>query len=195
MKFKRIELPYSYEALEPVIDKKTVEIHYEKHHATYEAKFNELAKGTMVEKFDNIEEVMKKFDSIPKSLQTFVKNHGGGLINHNIYWEQFTADRNLTKEEVGYLDLIIQSFGTKDKFVEDFINAGLSQFGSGWVWAIIKDGKVEITTTPNQENPYMYGADDIIIGIDVWEHAYYLKYQQDRKTYIENALNLTLVAN
>lgn len=193
MKFKKIELPFSVEGLEPYIDRETVVTHYEKHHTGYETKFNEGIKGTKLEKYDSIEDILRDFDNIPEELKAVTKNAGGGLYNHNIYWSQFVAERNLTKEEVGKLELIINSFGTKDAFIKELIDKGMAIFGSGWVWAVVNDGKVEITTTTNQENPLMYGAQEILLGIDVWEHAYYLKYKQDRKIYLENIINLLIV--
>ncbi len=193
MKFKRVELPYATNALEPYIDETTVVTHYEKHHATYEAKFNDAIKGSQVEDYDSIEEVMKNFNSIPDELRGSTRTAGGGLINHNIYWTQFVVDRELTEQENKYLEMIINKFGSKEEFIERIVSKGLSVFGSGWVWAVIKNNEIEIVSTPNQENPFMDGASEIILGIDVWEHAYYLKYKQDRKTYIENVLKLTLV--
>lgn len=193
MKFNKTVLPYDTNALEPYIDQVTVETHYGKHHTAYETKFNEAIASSAIENYDSIEEVMRNFNSLPEELKGITKTAGGGLINHNIYWNQFVVNRELTQEENENLELIINKFGSKEAFIEQMTVKGLSVFGSGWVWAVINNGEVEIVTTPNQENPLMNGVDKIIMGIDVWEHAYYLKYKQDRKTYIENVLKLTLV--
>lgn len=190
MKYKKINLPYPTNSLEPYIDKLTVETHYDKHHTTYESKFNFGAKGTEIEKYTSIEEVMLNYNLFSDELRPLIKNSGGGLINHNFYWNQFTLNRNLTNKEIKYRKIIINQFKSIDILKEEILLKGLSIFGSGWVWAVIIDGKLEVITTPNQENPWMKGITDVVIGIDVWEHAYYLKYKQDRKTYIENVLKL-----
>ncbi|BDU67807.1 MAG: superoxide dismutase [Mn/Fe] [Candidatus Tyloplasma litorale] len=194
MKFKKVELPYLYNSLEPYIDEETVKTHYEKHHFGYESKFNAAIQNTVIEKnYETIEEVMKNFSEIPSELINVTKTAGGGLINHNIYWNQFVVDRDLTKIEKEYLKKIVKQFGSKEDFKKKMIEKGLSIFGSGWVWAVIEEEQIKIITTPNQENPFMNGFQEIIMGIDVWEHAYYLKYKSDRKTYIENIFNLTIV--
>lgn len=194
MKYKKIELPYAYNALEPYIDEETVRTHYDKHHSTYESKFNDAIAGTAIEdKYECICSLMKDYNNIPEEYKGVVRTTGGGIINHNKYFKQFVIDRELTEEEKEDINKIIDTFGSIDEFRDKFISKGLSVFGSGWVWLIEKDNTLEITTTINQENPLMYGADRLIIGIDVWEHAYYLKYKQDRKSYLENVLKLTII--
>ncbi len=193
MKFEKIKLPYSYDALEPFIDATTVETHYEKHHTAYQNGFNSAIEGTSIEDYSTIEEVLLNYGSIQEDKKVAVRNAGGGLFNHNFYWNQFIVDRELNEEEKANLELIIAKFGDKELFIEEFVAKGLSIFGSGWVWLVNVNGELEIITTPNQENPLMDGLDNIIIGVDVWEHAYYLKYKQNRKEYLENTLKLTLV--
>ncbi len=196
MKFEKIKLPYSYDALEPYIDAKTVETHYEKHHTAYENGFNKAIEGTFIEeKYSTLEEVLHDYWEIEDdNLANAVKTTGGGLFNHNFYWSQFiTDDRDLTPEEEETLELIVKEFGSREEFIESFVQTGLTVFGSGWIWLVKYGMGVKVITTPNQENPVMEGMSDIIIGVDLWEHAYYLKYQQNRKEYIENVLKLTLV--
>lgn len=193
MKFEKIKLPYNYDALEPYIDSKTVETHYEKHHTAYENGFNLGVEETEIEKYSSIEEVLLNFSSIPEDKKNVVRNSGGGLFNHNFYWKQFIINREINDFEIESLKMIEKQFGSKELFIKEFVSKGLSVFGSGWVWLVEREGSLEILTTPNQENPLMQGIGNIIIGVDVWEHAYYLKYKQNRKEYIENVLKLTLV--
>ncbi len=193
MKFEKIKLPYSYDKLEPYIDSLTVETHYEKHHTAYQNTFDAAIVGTPIYEFETLEEVLLNYSSIQEDKKAAVRNAGGGLWNHNFYWEQFIVDREMTEDELDYLEKIKSQFETLEKFKEEFVKVGLSVFGSGWVWLVEKDNELKIMTTPNQENPLMQGIENIVIGIDVWEHAYYLKYKQNRKEYIENTLKLTLV--
>ncbi len=186
MKYKRIELPYSYNVLEPIVDALTMETHYEKHHKGYESKFNESIKGTTLENYDSIENLMLDFNNIDESLKTITRNAGGGLINHNFYFNQFSNEYEIN------IDEIIKEFNSLDNFKEQMISKGMAVFGSGWVWLIKNNNKLEIITTPNQDNPWMLGIEEVIIGIDLWEHAYYLKYKQDRKSYIQNLLEFIL---
>lgn len=190
MKYIKTILPYKNNELEPYIDALTVETHYNKHHSAYETNFNAGAEGTELENYNTIEEVMINYKNISDELKPLVRNNGGGLINHNFYWNQFPVNRELTSTEVEHRELIKTQYGSIDSFKEEIIKKGLSIFGSGWVWAVVKDNKIEIITTPNQENPWMENITNVILGVDVWEHAYYLKYKQDRKTYIENILTL-----
>ncbi len=193
MKFEKIKLPYAYDALEPYIDSTTVETHYEKHHTAYQNTFNSGIEGTTICDFDTIEDILINYNNIQEDKKALVRNAGGGLFNHNFYWEQFILDRELTDEENKVVELIKTKFGSLETFREEFVKQGLSVFGSGWVWLVIENDELKIITTPNQENPLMKGITNIVIGIDVWEHAYYLKYKQNRKEYIENTLKLTLV--
>lgn len=193
MKFKKVELPFAKNALEPYIDEVTVDTHYEKHHTAYETGFNAGIENTPIAEFNSIEEVMLNFESIQEDKKAVVRNAGGGLFNHNFYWTQFVVNRDLTEEENNLRDELSNKYGSLESFKEEFIKKGLSVFGSGWVWLVKVNGEFEIVTTPNQENPLMKGVKDIFIGVDVWEHAYYLKYKQNRKEYIENTLKLTFV--
>lgn len=190
MKYKKINLPYSTNALEPNISEQTVETHYNKHHSAYEKNFNIGSKDTEIEKFNNIKDVMLNYSSFNNELKKLIKNQGGGLINHDFYWNQFIIKRDLTKKEEEYRKIISDQFNDKKELINEIIEKGLSVFGSGWVWVVIIDGKASVITTPNQENPWMNGIEEVVLGIDLWEHSYYLDYKQDRKTYIENTLNL-----
>ncbi len=193
MKFEKVKLPYSFDALEPYIDALTVETHYDKHHTAYQNTFNAGIEGTSIEEYSSIEEVLLNYASIQEDKKALVRNAGGGLFNHNFYWNQFVINREQTESEKNNVEAIKSEFGSIEEFTNQFVAKGLSVFGSGWVWLVRVNGTLEIITTPNQENPLMQGIEDIIIGVDVWEHAYYLKYKQDRKQYIENVLKLILV--
>lgn len=192
MKYKRIELPYNYDSLEPYIDAKTVEIHYTKHHAAYEANFNKGLEGTEYLELDNEYSVMKLYKDLPENIKPIVSKHGGGLVNHNFFFNQF---RNDFSHEEWHLrnDFFNQYPGGKEQFIIDFTKQSLSVFGSGWTWAVFIDGKPQIISTPNQENPWMSGVNKVVFGVDLWEHAYYLKYQQDRKSYVEACIELFIL--
>lgn len=181
--FKLMELPYDYNALEPHIDAKTVEIHYSKHHQAYVDNLNKALEGKDDWLNKDLEEVVKNYRELPEDIQKAVRNNGGGAYNHNIYWNTMSA--NPKKEPEGKLKEDIESkFGSLDKFKEEFKKAALGQFGSGWAWLVEKDGGLEIVGYPNQDNPISDGMKPIV-GIDVWEHAYYLKYQNKRADYID----------
>lgn len=177
-------LPYSYDALEPVIDKKTVEIHYDKHHRGYFDNFNKAIKGTELEKMP----ITRIFANI-SSQSDAVRNNAGGFFNHVLYWQNMSPDGG--GEPSGELaQAIISSFGDYKTFVEKFNNAGKSRFGSGWAWLAVdfNSGELFITSTANQDNPLMNDAERRgipILALDVWEHAYYLNYQNKRADYIE----------
>ncbi len=192
MKYKRIELPYGYDTLEPYLDAKTVEIHYTKHHAAYEANFNKGLEGTEYADMCCEMDVMEAYKDMPEELKPVVAKHGGGLVNHNFFFNQFRAD--YSHEEWHLRDAFFQNYpGGQAKFIEDFTEASLGVFGSGWAWAVIHDGKPQIITTPNQENPWMQGITNVVFGVDLWEHSYYLKYQQDRKSYVQACLELFIL--
>lgn len=181
--FKLMELPYDYNALEPHIDAKTVEIHYSKHHQAYVDNLNKALEGKDDWLNKDLEEVVKNYRELPENIQKAVRNNGGGAYNHNIYWN--TMSPNPKNEPEGKLREDIESkFGSLDKFKEEFKKAALGQFGSGWAWLVEKDGGLEIVGYPNQDNPISDGLRPIM-GIDVWEHAYYLKYQNKRADYID----------
>jgi len=181
-------LPYSYEALEPHIDSKTMEIHHSKHHNTYVTKLNAgLEKYPELLNLD-IKELISKFNELPEEVKTAVKNHGGGHLNHSIFWESMTP--NYVDPSENLKTILGNEFGGFENFVAKFKEMATNLFGSGWTWVIKnKDGKIEIKNYPNQENPLMFG-DTPIMGIDVWEHAYYLKNQNRRNEYIESWFNV-----
>ena len=195
MSFKLPELPYSYDALEPHIDARTMEIHHTKHHNGYTTKLNAAIEGTPLEG-KSIEEILSGLDMS----NTAVRNHGGGYYNHCLFWEVMSADGGGSPS--GELATAINdAFGSFDGFKDAFAKAAASRFGSGWAWLCThKGGKLEICSTPNQDCPIMPGVGcggDPILGIDVWEHAYYLHYQNRRPDYIEaffNVINWAKVA-
>ena len=196
MSYQLSNLPFSYDALEPFIDAKTMEIHHSKHHQGYINKFNNAIKDT---KFEDIplEEVLKSASSLPGG----VRNNGGGHYNHTLFWSILKPNGGGTPS--GSLERAIEdAFGSFDRFKEEFAKASATRFGSGWAWLIVKDnGELDITSTPNQDNPLMDVADiqgTPILGLDVWEHAYYLNYQNRRPDYIEafwNVINWAEVAS
>ena len=187
MSFTLPSLPYNYDSLEPFIDAKTMEIHHSKHHQAYVDKLNAALTGS--EWADKtIEEILQNLDKLPADKQMAVRNNGGGHYNHSLFWNMMNPGSERTPQ--GELsEMIDQTFGSLDKFKSDFAKAGVSRFGSGWVWLIQKDGKLEIISTPNQDSPIMNGIKPLL-GLDVWEHAYYLKYQNRRPDYIDSWWNI-----
>lgn len=187
MAFELPALPYAKDALEPHIDAQTMEIHHDKHHAGYTNKLNAAIEGTDLEN-KSIKDILKNVSKHG----TAVRNNGGGFYNHALFWE--VMGPNGGGAPSGALaDAINQAFGSFDGFKEQFAKAAAGRFGSGWAWLIVKDGKLVITSTPNQDNPLMDVADEKgtpILGLDVWEHAYYLKYQNRRPDYIEAFFNV-----
>jgi Fe-Mn family superoxide dismutase len=175
-------LPYDYAALEPHIDEQTMRLHHDKHHQAYVDKVNGALEGT--EHADRpIEEVVANLDAIPEDKRGVVRNNGGGHLNHSLFWE--TMSSNGGGEPTGELaDAIGQAFGSFDAFKEQFEAAGVGQFGSGWAWLVLDGGNLAITSTPNQDNPVSQGKTPLL-GNDVWEHAYYLKYQNRRPEYLK----------
>ena len=196
MAFKLPELGYAYDALEPNIDARTMEIHYSKHHNGYTTKLNGAIAGTDLEE-SSIENILGNLDMNNGA----VRNNGGGFYNHSLFWS--VMNPNNTGELSGDLkDAIIAEFGSFDAFKDAFSNAAATQFGSGWAWLCVHPGgKVEVCSTPNQDNPLMPGVTcggTPILGIDVWEHAYYLNYQNRRPDYINaffNVINWNEVAS
>lgn len=182
MTYKLDPLKYNYDALEEVIDEETMKIHHDKHHQAYVDKLNKAVEGTeWAEK--PVEELLKNLDSIPDDIRTAVRNNGGGHYNHNLFWETMTPGGS--KEPVGNLKKAIEDkYGSFDAFKEEFEEKGAGQFGSGWVNLVEKDGKIEIVGNPNQDSPISDGY-NVIIGNDVWEHAYYLRYQNKRPDYLK----------
>jgi Fe-Mn family superoxide dismutase len=182
MSFKLPDLPYAYDALEPHIDARTMEIHHSKHHAGYTSKLNAAIEGT-AHADASIEDILAKVDSLGAG----VRNNGGGFYNHKLFWEIMGPNKG--GKPSGSLAAAIDSdLGGFDKFKEDFANAAATQFGSGWAWLLVgADGKLHVSSTPNQDNPLMPVASvkgTPIMGLDVWEHAYYLNYQNKRPDYI-----------
>jgi Fe-Mn family superoxide dismutase len=186
MAFKLPELPYDFAALEPHIDAKTMEIHHDKHHAKYVSNANDALEGTAwADK--PVEEVLQNIASIPEDKRTAVRNNAGGHANHALFWQIMAPPNQGGGGEPGgaLADDINRTFGSFDKFKEEFAAAAKGRFGSGWAWlGLDDDGKLHIGSTPNQDSPIMNGHTPIL-GIDVWEHAYYLKYQNRRPDYIE----------
>ncbi|WP_339739905.1 superoxide dismutase [uncultured Sunxiuqinia sp.] len=182
MSFELPKLSYEYDALEPLIDARTMEIHHSKHHAAYTSKLNDAVNGTELEG-KSIEELL---GNVSKH-STAVRNNGGGFYNHNLYWE-IMAPGGASQPEGELLKAITDSLGSVDKFKDAFANAAATRFGSGWAWLVKQGDSLVVSSTPNQDNPLMDVADvkgTPILGIDVWEHAYYLKYQNKRPDYIE----------
>ena len=181
------KLPYEYNALEPYIDEQTMRIHHTKHHQAYIDKLNGAIKGTKYENME-INDVLKKINDVPENIRTVVRNHGGGHSNHSFFWQIMAP--NAGGEPHGNVgDEIKQTFGGFDKFKEEFTNAGLNRFGSGWAWLVLNNGRLEIYSTANQDSPLMEGKAPIL-GVDVWEHSYYILYQNRRGDYLKNFWNV-----
>jgi len=174
------KLEYAYDALEPYIDARTMEIHYTKHHQTYVDKLNAAIKGNSALEKAGVEQLIRNLNEVPEAIRTAVRNHGGGHANHSFFWPTLKKG---VKASGPAVDAIARKFGSFDKFKEDFSNAAALLFGSGWAWLALNKGELEIVTTPNQDSPISQGRIPIL-GIDVWEHAYYLKYQNRRPEYI-----------
>jgi superoxide dismutase, Fe-Mn family len=186
-KFELPKLPYGYDALEPYIDKTTMEIHYTKHHNGYVTKLNDAIAGTDLEN-KSLEDILKDASKHPAG----VRNNGGGHYNHSLFWTIMKKGGGGTPSS-DLESAINSSFGSFEEFKKKFTNAAATRFGSGWAWLIVQDGKLAVTSTPNQDNPIMDVADDKgipVLGLDVWEHAYYLKYQNRRPEYIDNWWNV-----
>jgi Fe-Mn family superoxide dismutase len=182
MPFTLPSLPYGFDALEPHIDTQTMQIHHGKHHQTYVNNLNAAIEKAPELANKTIEELMRGIDAAPESVRTAVRNNGGGHWNHSMFWQ--IMGPNAGGEPSGKLaDAIKSAFGGFDKFKEQWSAAGVARFGSGWVWLLNDGGKLSITSTPNQDNPLMEGKTPIL-GLDVWEHAYYLRYQNRRPDYI-----------
>ena len=190
MKYTLPKLPYEYDALEPHIDAKTMEIHHTKHHQTYVDKLNEaLAKHPELDK-KKVEELLADINNVSEDIRTAVRNHGGGHLNHSLFWELMTNDAKKKEFKGKITDAINAGFGSLEKFKEQFNAIALARFGSGWAWLVLnKDKKLEIYSTANQDSPLMEGKIPIL-GLDVWEHSFYLKWQSKKKDYIETFWNV-----
>lgn len=185
-KFELPKLPYAYDALEPVIDKMTMEIHHTKHHQAYVTNLNNAVTGTEMEG-KSLEELMAGISKYPVA----VRNNGGGHYNHSLFWNLMKQGGSTPSGAL--LEAINSTFNSVDEFKEKFNAAAMTRFGSGWAWLVVSGGKLVISSTPNQDNPLMDVADvkgTPLLGLDVWEHAYYLKYQNRRNEYVGNWWNV-----
>lgn len=185
------KLPYAFNALEPHIDAKTMEIHHGKHHAAYVAKLNAAIEGTPLEA-KSIQDLISKISIVPEDKRGAVRNNGGGHYNHSLFWE-IISPKGGGKPSGDLAKALDKTFGSFDKFKEQFSNAAANRFGSGWAWLCVSEGSLKVCSTPNQDNPIMdvsecKGAP--ILGLDVWEHAYYLNYQNRRPDYIAAFFNI-----
>jgi len=187
-KYTLPELPYAYDALEPHIDAKTMEIHYTKHHQTYVDKLNAALEGSDFSAPDSVDDLMRNFDKVPDSIKTPVRNHGGGHANHSLFWTILSKDGG--GDATGDVATAIsEAFGDFNAFKEKFNTTAANHFGSGWAWLVVDGDKLDIINRPNQDSPLMEGKTPIF-GLDVWEHAYYLKYQNRRPEYIAAFWNI-----
>ena len=181
-------LPYGYDALEPHIDARTMEIHHTKHHQTYVDKLNAALEGSGQPDGESVEDLMRNFDSVPDNIKTAVRNHGGGHANHSLFWTIMAAGAGgpASGEVAAGIN---DAFGDFNAFQEKFNAAATNQFGSGWAWLVVDGGKLDVINRPNQDSPLAEGKEPIL-GLDVWEHAYYLNYQNRRPDYITAWWNL-----
>ncbi len=188
MAFELPPLPYDYNALEPYIDTQTMQLHHDKHHQTYVTNLNNALKDTEFASLEP-EQVLRRLNEVPDAVRTAVRNNGGGHVNHSMFWQIMKP--NGGGEPTGDIaNAITTSFGSFDAFKTAFNDAGVKQFGSGWAWVTLgQDGKLQISSTPNQDSPLLNGTYPIL-GNDVWEHAYYLKYQNRRPEYLSNWWNV-----
>ncbi len=176
------DLPYAFDALEPTIDARTMEIHHGKHHAAYVNNLNAALEGHEDLQDLSVEELLRGIDQVPDDIRTAVRNHGGGHANHSLFWTLMSPGRGEPAGEL--LTAISGRFGSVDGFQEVFTKAAMGRFGSGWAWLVVTGGGgLDVYSTANQDSPYMQG-DTPILGLDVWEHAYYLNYQNRRPDYI-----------
>lgn len=181
-------LPYAFDALEPHIDAQTMEIHHDRHHATYVNNLNAALEGHPDLQAKSVEELISNLDAVPESIRTAVRNNGGGHANHTLFWEILSPNGGGAPSGA-LADAINATFGSFDNFKAEFTKAATGRFGSGWAWLVVDNGKLAVTSTPNQDSPLMEGKTPIL-GLDVWEHAYYLKYQNKRPDYINAFWNI-----
>jgi Fe-Mn family superoxide dismutase len=187
-------LPYSSDALEPYIDKLTMEIHHSKHHAAYVNNLNKALEGQTQLQSLSLEALLAGLDRVPENIRTAVRNNAGGHSNHSMFWKILKKGGGEPRGELA--EAIKSAFGSFADFKTKFTQAAIGRFGSGWAWLLIKDGKLVLDSTPNQDTPLMAGGKPVL-GLDVWEHAYYLKYQNRRPDYVEawwNVVNWDAVA-
>lgn len=196
MAFELPPLPYDYNALEPYIDTQTMQIHHDRHHGAYVTNLNNAVQGSAVADW-SLEQLISRINEVPENIRTAVRNNGGGHINHSMFWQ--IMGPNAGGAPSGDLaSALTQSFGSVDQFKAAFKDAGVKRFGSGWAWLVLdKSGKLQVVSTANQDSPLMDGLYPVM-GNDVWEHAYYLKYQNKRPDYLDawwNVVNWDAVAN
>lgn len=188
MAFELPQLPYAYDALEPHIDKETMNIHHTKHHNTYVTNLNAALEGNEELLAKSVEEVIANLDAVPEAARTAVRNNGGGHANHSLFWQILSP--NGGGEPTGEVAAAINAkFGSFENFKTEFAKAATTRFGSGWAWLSVANGEIELSSTPNQDSPIMEGKTPIL-GLDVWEHAYYLNYQNRRPDYIASFWNV-----
>lgn len=188
-KFDTPALPYAYNALEPYIDEETMKIHHDKHHVAYTTNFNKALENYPEIAQQSAEKILKNLDSLPEEIKLAVKNHGGGHVHHSFFWEIMAPAKENNQPTGDLLEAITKTFGSLEKFKEEFTAAAMTVFGSGWAWLSVVDGKLIIEKTSNQDSPYSLGHEPIL-GIDVWEHSYYLKYQNRRVEFVESFFNV-----
>ena len=194
MPFTLPELPYAYDALEPHIDEQTMRIHHDKHHAAYVNNLNAALEGQAALQGKSIEDLLRGLDAVPEAIRTAVRNNGGGHWNHTLFWE-LMAPGGAKAPDGALASAMDAELGGFEKFREAFAKAAATRFGSGWAWLVLDGGKLAVMSTPNQDAPLMDGK-HALLGCDVWEHAYYLKYQNRRPDYVAawwNVVNWTVV--
>jgi len=183
--FNTPDLPYDYNALEPYIDEATMKIHHDKHHVAYTTNFNKALENYPKIAEQSAEDILRNLNSLPEDIKAAVRNHGGGHVHHSLFWEIMGPEDKNSDPQGELLQAINSSFGSFEKFKEEFTTAAMTVFGSGWAWLSIAEGQLIIEKTSNQDSPYSLGHTPIM-GIDVWEHSYYLKYQNRRAEFVEN---------
>lgn len=187
-KYELPALPYSFSALEPNIDEETMKIHHGRHHATYVNNLNAALEGRDELAGKSVEDLIANLDAVPDEIRTAVRNNGGGHANHSLFWNILSPNGGgAPAGEIA--EAINQTFGSFDQFKEEFAKAAAGRFGSGWAWLVVNKDRLAITSTPNQDSPLMEGQKPVL-GLDVWEHAYYLKYQNKRPDYISAFFNV-----
>lgn len=182
------QLPYAYDALEPYIDKETMNIHHTRHHNTYVTNLNKALEGHDDLASKSVEDLISDLNAVPEEIRTAVRNNGGGHANHSLFWTLLSPNGG-GEPKGALLDAINSKFGSFEKFKEQFAAAAAGRFGSGWAWLVVHNGELEIMSTPNQDSPLSEGKKPVL-GLDVWEHAYYLKYQNRRPEYISAFWNV-----
>lgn len=181
--FEHKDLPYAYDALEPHIDAETMKIHHTKHHAGYVKKLNKAIEGRDDLEKKSVEDLLRSIDEVPEAIRTAVRNNGGGHANHSLFWE-IMSPKGGGKPKGKLAEAVSRDLGSLESFRERFTDAATGRFGSGWAWLVVEDGRLAVISTPNQDSPLMHDKQPLL-GLDVWEHAYYLNYQNRRPDYIE----------